>query len=63
MRHRVVFFLVFVLLFCVCSCAGKEYVPQMSSEQAIACALEEGEQEWYHFDMHVAVGCEDCSVF
>ena len=42
MRHRVVV-LVFVLLL-LCSCAGKEYVPQMTSEQAIACALEEGQR-------------------
>lgn len=43
MRHRVILFLVFFLLL-LCSCAGKEYVPQMSSEQAIACALEEGQR-------------------
>lgn len=42
MRHRVVV-LVFVLLL-LCSCASKEYVPQMTSEQAIACALEEGQR-------------------
>ncbi len=24
---------------------------------------EEEQQEWYHFDMRVVVGCEDCSVY
>lgn len=44
MRRSAITFLFVFGLFLLCSCAGEEYVPQMTSEQAITCALEEGQR-------------------
>jgi len=44
MRHSAILLLFFAGLVLLCSCSRKEYVPQMTGEQAIACALEEGQR-------------------
>ena len=44
MRRSAITFLFVLSLFLLCSCGGEEYVPQMTREQAITCALEEGQR-------------------